>query len=130
MKRKWIGIAGAIIVVTAGILYLVLFNPPGDINIEGRWKLTDGPEECYEGVHFMRGITPQKGGASVKEVRGNVTQMSYGTYEKKKNKLTVTLNNPPAPPIGLQMKEEGERLGLNYTKGGKQLGCVYTPEKK
>lgn len=130
MKRKWMGLVGIIVLVTAGVMYLVFINPPGDINIEGRWKLAAGPEECYAAAHFMRGVTPQKGGASLKEVRGNYTQMSYGTYEKKKNRLTVALNNPPAPPFDLQMKEQGERLELNYARAGKQLGCVYTPEKK
>ncbi len=130
MKRKWMGLVGMIVLVTAGVMYLVFINPPGDISIEGRWQLAAGPEECYAGAHFMRGVTPQKGGASLKEVRGNYTQMSYGTYEKKKNRLTVSLNNPPAPPFDLQMKEQGERLELNYARAGKQLGCVYTPEKK
>lgn len=130
MKRKWIGIAaGTILLVMAGGFYLVFVNPLGDIDIEGRWELASGPEDCFDGVRFMRGATPKKGGASTTEAAGNIVQMSYGTYVKSGDKLTLSLSNPPAPPLDLKISREGEDLQLNYSSEGRQLSCVYSPDK-
>lgn len=126
MKRKWIAlIAGAAVLIAILGVYLVFINPPGDIDVEGRWELTSGPEGCYTEVYFKRGVTPKSGGAATREEEGNFVQMSFGTYDKVGDNLVLSLTNPVKPPFDMKLDRNGQELGLDYELDGKQLSCGY-----
>ena len=126
MKRGWIGLSVAVVVLAlAAGGYMMFVNPPGDVDIEGRWELVSGSEPCYAGVRFMRGMTPAEGGVSTEAREGNVVQMAYGNYVKSGERLTLNLNNPPAEPIEMTIVREEEQLQLQYAQDGEQLSCTY-----
>ncbi|MFS0724849.1 hypothetical protein [Paenibacillus sp. 1P07SE] len=129
MRRKWIGLAaGAVILAGAAGVYLTI-HPPGDIDIEGRWVLAEGSEDCYAGLRFMRGMTPAEGGASTETHEGNVIRMAYGTYAKNGATLALTMSNPPSEQIEMSFARQDARLLLDYTLGGEQLSCTYVLKK-
>ncbi|GGD59539.1 hypothetical protein [Paenibacillus nasutitermitis] len=76
----------------------------------------------------MDEIPNNKKGIIVDETKGNHTQVWFGFYTAKGEKITVDLKEPAAEPFTMIGGRNDDQLHLQYSWKDKDYSCTYVPE--